>query len=790
MMLLADLVFARQAWLPWAWGFGAILLILSLLSYRKSAMPLQMRCLALLLRSLGIGLLLFAWLEPMASREQPKPQANSLLVAVDNSNSMKALVSNSDEEAFRSLIADDASWLVNATETYRVRKYFFDSEVIPTDSLTSWTGEGSSSSLDRSLKNLATRYRDQPVAGIILVTDGRSTDPADAMKRQLVRETGGQIPIFPVRIGALRTLRDLKIDSVSVLQSEFETAPVTMTAEVSHVGFSGEEAEVELKDTAGKTIDSKKVPLSADRPTAKVEFRFRPEQSGVTAYELVVKPSDPNSLDSKPEITQSNNRRFQVVDRGMGPYRILYLAGRPNWEYKFLRRALDEDAELSLTSLIRIANREMKFSFRNSKMDSTNPLFSGFEDVSDDEKQQYDEPVYARLGVRNSGELQKGFPKDAEELFEYSALIIDDLEHQFLTLNQQQLIRQFVAVRGGALLALGGQESMRGTEFRDSVLGQILPLYGDSSPVSTSVPELFQESPEKLRFQLTREGWLQPPMRLADNETAERKRLEAMPEFQVFNRTSRLKPGASIWIEGEVGEGERIPVYISQRFGRGKSAAFMLGDFWRWGLKYEGEDRSPVYQAWRQMVRSAIADVPKPISIDPSISDDNPRLARILVHVAGPDFQSVDNAQVQVAFQYPDERKVDAVAQPSSQTAGDYETEAVMSDSGVYMATATVAGPDGSAMGIATAGWVYEPEATEMARLGIDEDKLQRLAETSGGSVLSPSQLQSLANWIPTDRVPIKEIRTYPLWHAPWVIGLAIGALMLEWWIRRRYGLA
>jgi hypothetical protein len=113
-----------------------------------------------------------------------------------------------------------------------------------------------------------------------------------------------------------------------------------------------------------------------------------------------------------------------------------------------------------------------------------------------------------------------------------------------------------------------------------------------------------------------------------------------------------------------------------------------------------------------------------------------------------------------------------------------------MSDSGVYMATATVAGPDGSAMGIATAGWVYEPEATEMARLGIDEDKLQRLAETSGGSVLSPSQLQSLANWIPTDRVPIKEIRIYPLWHAPWVIGLAIGALMLEWWIRRRYGLA
>ncbi|MFN9437931.1 MAG: hypothetical protein ACK6DC_23740, partial [Planctomycetota bacterium] len=331
-------------------------------------------------------------------------------------------------------------------------------------------------------------------------------------------KTAGAIPIYPVRVGALRTPRDLKIDSITVLQSEFETAPVTMTAHVSQTGFSGTEAVVELKDLAGKVIDTQNIQLTSDRLSSKVEFRFRPEQSGVSAYELTVRPFSSGVFRSTDEITLSNNRRYQVVDRGMGPYRILYLAGRPNWEFKFLRRALDEDAELSLTSLIRIANREMKFSFRNSKMDATNPLFSGFEDVSDEEKQQYDEPVFARLGVRSSGELQKGFPKDAEELFEYSALILDDLEHTFLTMDQQQLIRQFVAVRGGALLALGGQESMRGAEFRDSVLGQILPLYGDAQPIESQVPTLFQESPESLRFQLTREGWLQPSMRLAETE--------------------------------------------------------------------------------------------------------------------------------------------------------------------------------------------------------------------------------------------------------------------------------
>src|SRR5256885_11023024 len=40
---------------------------------------------------------------------------------------------------------------------------------------------------------------------------------------------------------------------------------------------------------------------------------------------------------------RSNNSTVLAVDRGHGPYRILYVAGRPNWEFKFLNRAAQED---------------------------------------------------------------------------------------------------------------------------------------------------------------------------------------------------------------------------------------------------------------------------------------------------------------------------------------------------------------------------------------------------------------------------------------------------------------
>jgi hypothetical protein len=150
------------------------------------------------------------------------------------------------------------------------------------------------------------------------------------------------------------------------------------------------------------------------------------------------------------------------VNRGRGPYRILYLSGRPNWEYKFLRRAIAGDAELDLVGLIRIAKREPKFEWRGRSGESSNPLFRGFNRDIPEETQRYDQPVLVRLNTATPEELRDGFPKTAEELFtRYRAIVIDDLEADFFTAEQQQLIEQFVSMRGGTVVMLGGQESFQ-----------------------------------------------------------------------------------------------------------------------------------------------------------------------------------------------------------------------------------------------------------------------------------------------------------------------------------------
>ena len=790
-----EIVLGRPEWFYAVVTVAVLLAFFTLWSYRRSSMPLKWKAMAVGLRLVGITLLLFCLLEPMGSLQRPKSQANVFAVLMDNSQSMGILMQEATKSGRLDLepsLSDEATWQRKLADDFRLRRYIFDAALEPVDTFVGRNPVGNESALFQSLKSLGDRYQGQPLAGVLLFSDGNATD----RKPEEGLSTLGY-PIYPVRIGTSINQRDVSIQSTTTRQSDFETSPVTVHASVTHKGFQGETVAVDLLDGTNKRLQSQSIKLKSDGEPVPVEFRFRPEKSGVQGFQVVVRrESVTNALietettHRNAEVTLGNNRRFQVVDRGRGPYRILYLAGRPNWEFKFLKRALDEDVEIRLTSLIRIARKEPKFSFRDSKVDTSNPLFSGFEDILDEEKAKFDEPVFARIGLTEAGQLQKGFPKDAEELFEYSAVILDDLEHEFLTQDQQSLLRQFVAIRGGGLLVLGGQESMRGRGFSDSVLSQLLPIYCDDNATSSVENEYDGEPQTSVRYQLSREGWLQPFLRLADNEIAERERLERMPNFEVLNRMNKVKPGASVLAEAKIDGKEQVPVFISQRFGKGRTATFMIGDMWRWALHHEGSSASPLFQAWRQMIRWMIADVPKSIQMQLGESRGSSRVANILVHVKGTDFKSVDNAVVKISVTSPNGKTIVADAEASSKTAGEYDSIFVAEEEGVYSATAQVNSPDGSKLGTAQLGWVYQPSASEFQSLGENLQSLQSIADETGGSMVNWNDLESFVSNVPSTRVPVTETKIYPLWHQSWVLITALACICFEWGLRRRYGMA
>ncbi len=776
----------------WLWPAGILLfglVALSIWSYRQASPMGVARAIAFSLKLFGALVLAVCLIEPLWSGLQAKSGANLFVVLADNSRGMNTRDQGSAESRGAVLQATlqsgTSDWLAALADDFQLRQYLFDSRLQRTTDFAELDFNGTATALGTALKTLAQRYEGRPLAGILLLTDGNATDMAESSS-----DLSGLPPVYPVVIGRDRPPRDIAVTNVAVSQTSFEDAPVTIQADIAATEWAGRTVAVDLMDNAGRLVERQRwnVPRQDGKYVAR--FRVRPEQTGVLFYQVRAtafsdQPQSEESPTDAEEATSANNERTVAVDRGQGPHRILYVGGRPNWEYKFLQRAISEDEQVQLVGLLRVAKREPKYDWRGRAGEQSNPLYRGFEPTEQEESERYDQPVLVRLNTRDEKELRDGFPKTRKALFEYRAVILDDVEAEFFTHDQMDLLRRFVTERGGGFLMLGGQESFRQADFQHTPIAEILPVYLDRVPEARLQPQM--------RLRLTREGWLQPWTRLRDNEDDERQRLAEMPEFRVLNRLGATKPGARV--VAALGDAETgvFPALVVQRLGHGRTAALTIGDIWRWG-QHSPENRTDMEKFWRQTLRWLIADVPDRIAFEARAEADAISQPTTLeVHVRDERFEPMDNVSVSIDVREPGGSSVKLRAEPVMTESGLFAATYVPRQSGGYLAEATVTDVNGIEMEKATAGWAVDLEGREFQSVGTNRPLLQRVARQTGGRVIPIDQLGRFAVDLPHREVPITEVWTKPLWDLPGVLPgvfvLVVICFVVEWALRRRKGL-
>ncbi len=211
------------------------------------------------------------------------------------------------------------------------------------------------------MRSLGERFQGRPLAGILLLTDGNATDLPGAP------ELAGLPPIYPVVIGSREPVKDLAVQQVRATQTDFEDAPVSVQADVSASGYAGQTIVAQVLDPSGRSLAQQSLRGRGEGDPLAFRFQLRPEKPGLSFYRISVRSKQETGAarpdgDSE-EATLANNSSVVVADQGRGPYRILYVAGRPNWEFKFLNRAAQEDDQLQLVGLIRVARREPQVQF-------------------------------------------------------------------------------------------------------------------------------------------------------------------------------------------------------------------------------------------------------------------------------------------------------------------------------------------------------------------------------------------------------------------------------------------
>lgn len=780
----------------WRWGvLGALVLGLVALgwSYRTAAGIGGWRWGCLFLKALGLAALAVCLLDPLWTSRRAKPGENLFLVVADNSAGLQirdvGQATSRGEWLRDQLDPGQREWPSLLAENFAVRLHRFDRRLELMRDPADLDFEGPASALRAALRSLAERIRGRPAAGILLFTDGNATDRGEG-----ALDVSGLPPVFPVVVGRDEPIPDLSIERVQITQTDFEDAPVTIQADLRAAGLRRGEIVVRLVDSAGRVEQAQTLAAPGSEGPLTCRFRLRPKERGLAFYQLTATAGAGQGESGRvgiEEATLANNRQGVVVDRGRGPHRVLYVGGRPDWEFKFLNRAVAADEQLQMTALIRVARREPKFEFRGRSGETSNPLYRGFEDQGREGVERYDQPVLVRLNTVDELELRAGFPMTAEDLYRFEAVIVDDVEAAFFLPDQALLVQKFVSERGGGFLMLGGADSFQQGAYDRTPIGDLLPVYLDRVTWTNPAP--------RLRLNLTREGWLQPWARLRDQESDERARLERMPPLQVINPVQTLKPGASVLATATAESGESYPALVVQRFGRGRTAALTVGDWWRWGLR-DPESHRDLDKAWRQLVRWLVADVPRRVDLQAvREAEDASQAVPLQVRVRDARFQPLDGAAVTVeieqvtgtgdAFTRAGTNRVRLPAEPVSREAGLYEASFVPRLAGGYVARAWVTNEAGAEVGHAEVGWTTDPGADEFRVLRPNRPLLEDVARRTGGQMVPADRLEAFVRELPRRQAPIMEPWSRPLWHTPAWFLLAVGCFIAEWGLRRWRGL-
>jgi len=707
------------------------------------------------IRSSVLVLLLFCLLRPVVTTLQVSPQETYLGVLIDDSQSM-AIADLPDGQTRQAAVEQqlyENGLLDDLSESFQIRAFRFDKETQRIAGIEDLSEEGTASSIDQALSFVDDQLNGLPLGGIVLVSDGADNSDADPLAT--AQDFGArQIPVFSIGVGQEDIPQDIGIVDVSAAKTVLEGSVFNVQVAVNHQGYEGQEVELSIMDGDTQVV-SNVVTLGAEGVTRRFELEITPERPELIVYDLNVE------LQSDEIIEKNNSYSFLVDNTEKEALDILYIEGHPRNEYKFIRRAVAGDNSLRLATYLR-----------------TGP-----------EK-------YYRQGIESATELSSGFPEDREELFQYEALVLGDIEFDFFDADQLQMIEDFVAERGGGFLMSG----MVDEEFIGTPIADILPV--------TLVEEGFLPShlrggirrgdhpTGELFFpRLTRNGEFSPLLRLSADDSQNQVLWRQLPELQGTYVTGRIKPGAEVLIEHPLlqYQNQALPLLASQRFGSGRSMSLTTASTWRWQMMLPAADESHE-TLWRQILRWLAVSAPERITIEfdrefYNVGDE----VNVRAVVLNDEFEADNDATLWMQTSNPLEEFIDAPMEWDIEDDGVYRSSFIAEEEGVYSLLVDVASAAGEASDSSAekrAAFVVTPSLREYTNAELDSGLLERIAEVSGGSYFNLDAAGALANTIEfTPNAYSREVQI-DLWDRPWLLGLLILLLCLDWVSRRMKGLS
>jgi len=616
---------------------------------------------------------------------------------------------------------------------FNVETFLFGQTAAPADEpgwLMDYRPASNTTAIGDSVRGVLDRERGQPLAGIVLMTDGGNNagSPPTEAAEEAAREG---VPLYAYGVG-ITSPRDIIVSHLSAPAIAFAKDEMPVTVQVRGQGLSGQTGHLTLK-MGDQEVASKEITFTGGDEI--VPLNFTPQAKG--DYELTA--SIPPRGDETSKENNSASQRVRVIDDKI---KVLYIEQAPRWEFRFLEQVLLRD-------------RRIQPSF---------VLVDGDPSIAQGEGTPY---------------LAK-FPDEKEALFKYDMVIVGDVDPKVFSADQLAEIGEFVSKFGGACLFIAGRNSMPDA-YRGSVFEKMLPVELEPYQVGANAEG------RAVHLALTPLGRGSEMLRLEPDEEANAALWAKLPPVYWDYKVARPKPAARVLVEDPdpalASHFGNMPVLATQQFGVGQ--VFYLGTdgLWRW-RRNEGVDQYPVL--WGQVVQGAAlahllgSSKKTQLSVDKeehNVGDPVTVYARLY----NDSFLPIGDAQVAAQYTVGDEQTPIMLRAVPDQP-GMYRGDFVALKAGRYKVS-TMADQKTTVEFSAS-----EPQF-ELGETAMNEALLRQMASISGGRFFREEDLGELGKELNRKPETLHTSRDVEVWASPFYFMLMCAVAATEWVLRKRWNL-
>lgn len=748
---------------------AALLVLLASHWWARGRAGRPMRMLLALIRAAVVALLVVALLDPQWVEKLQHRQKARVAVLLDTSKSMNT------QDVPGGRLGAGRDWvqrqvLGRKPVNLEVSALRFDQALAPLPNLGAASPTGSVTALVGALEQLLAAPAEDPLTGVVLVSDGVETSakPVEAVARQFRRKG---IPVHTVLTGTTNEMKDVLIENVQVKRAVPNESPTRVTLTLRAPGFGGQTASVQIRRDRD-VLAGRSVVLAGGSQT--VELDFTPRQRGFQIYEVSVAPL-------KDEWLAYNNRRQFGLEVTDPTIRVLYMEGTPQQnnspqpEWKYLKDALQSDKDLKVTVLYRqLGNNGQYLNTVDADPETGEKIF----------------PVEHPT---------KGFPRTLAALLEYDVVIHSDIRIASFTGDQLANLAKLVEQYGGGFVMIGGNSAFGKGGYHQTILDRIIPVAMASSDDSETRP---------IQLAVPAAAFGHPLIAFSADRTETRRIWgEKFPTLYGMNRVERAKPGATVLARDPDTDNVLIAV---QEVGKGRSMAFTSDTTRSWGRDFEtawgepltGGTRATEYNSDQRYYRQFWVNAVRWLAAGKANKTNQPVILELARGYAAPG----DSVKATVKVRDDLAREVTG-AQVVLQLGAGLGTNGLVNarfDSAARAYVAELRVPGNGSHVVTASAWqgnaklgddrqllVGETTDRETEDLQARPDLMAALARNSGGEAFlataAPANSAALFANVPPSLV---EYRRTPLWDKAWWLGTVLGLLTLEWTLRRWRGLA